>query len=124
MRVRLYRTFGFLFLAAGTAGVFLPLLPTTPFVLLAAACFARSSEKWHRWLLANGTFGPMIRDWESKRCVSWRVKAVAIASMLGVGGYSIFFVIDSLWFKVAGGALVLIGLVSVLMLRTCGKNNG
>jgi uncharacterized membrane protein YbaN (DUF454 family) len=40
--------------------VVLPLLPATPFVLLAAACFARSSEKWHRWLLASATFGPMI----------------------------------------------------------------
>ena len=123
MRIRLYRTFGFLFLAVGTAGVFLPLLPTTPFVLLAAACFARSSQKWHRWILANGTFGPMIRDWERKRCVSRRIKAVAIGSMLIVGGYSVFFIVELTWMKVTGGALVLIGLVSVLMLRTCGNNS-
>jgi uncharacterized membrane protein YbaN (DUF454 family) len=93
-------------------------------VLLAAACFARSSEKWHRWLLANGTFGPMIRDWERKRCVSRRVKAVAIGSMLVVGGYSVLFMVESTWMKVTGGALVLIGLASVLMLRTCGNDSG
>jgi hypothetical protein len=124
VRLRLYRTFGFLFLAVGTVGVFLPLLPTTPFVLLSAACFARSSEKWHRWLLANGTFGPMIRDWESKRCVSRRVKAVAIGSMLGVGGYSVLFVVEMFWLKLAGSVLVLAGLVSVLMLRTCKDKAG
>jgi len=124
VKIKLYRTFGFLFLAVGTAGIFLPLLPTTPFVLLAAALFARSSEKWHRWILANGTFGPMIRDWERKRCVSCRVKAVAIASMLGVGGYSVFFVVESVAIRVIGGALVAVGMVTVLMLQTCGKNGG
>jgi uncharacterized membrane protein YbaN (DUF454 family) len=122
--VNLFRLLGFLFLGAGILGIFLPLLPATPFVLLAAACFARSSEKWHQWMLANGTFGPMIRNWDQDRCVSCRVKIIAIASMVGVGGYSVFFAVESVGLKVLGGILVGIGLVTVTLLQTCGDKAG
>jgi uncharacterized membrane protein YbaN (DUF454 family) len=99
--------------------VFLPLLPTTPFVLLAAACFAQSSERMHRWILANETFGPMVRDWEQKRCVTCRVKAIAIASMALVGGVSLFLVLETAAWRLAGAALLLIGSLVVLRLKTC-----
>ena len=114
------RLFGFVFLALALVGVFLPLLPTTPFVLLAAACFAQSSERMHRWILANETFGPMVRDWEQKRCVSCRVKVIAIASMVVVGGFSIFLVLDTMAWRLVGGALLLTGSLVVLGLKTCG----
>ena len=115
------RLLGFLFLGLALLGVFLPLLPTTPFVLVAAACFAQSSERMHRWILANHTFGPMVRDWEDKRCVSCRVKAIAITSMLLVGGLSIFVMLDNFWWRVAGVMLVLAGSVTVSLLQTCKK---
>lgn len=114
------RLLGFAFLGLGLVGVFLPLLPTTPFVLLAAACFAQSSERMHRWILANETFGPMVRDWEQKRCVSCRVKVIAIASMVVVGGLSIFLALDTMTWRLAGGALLLTGSLVVLGLKTCG----
>lgn len=114
-----FRALGLLFLGLGVVGVFLPLLPATPFVLLAAACFARSSEKWHRWILANNTFGPMIRNWEQNRCISLRVKAIAIASMVFVGGYSIFFAVESNALKIAGAVFVTLGLITVIMIKTC-----
>ena len=117
--MNLFRACGFLFLGIGVVGVFLPLLPATPFVLLAAACFARSSEKWHRWLLANPTFGPMIRNWEQNRCISRKVKSIAIISMVIVGGYSVFFAVESVTLKIAGGFFVLLGLVTVSLIRTC-----
>ena len=113
------RLLGFIFLGLAVVGVFLPLLPTTPFVLLAAGCFAQSSERMHRWILANETFGPMVRAWEEKRCVSCRVKAVAIGSMALVGGFSVFFMLESLPLQLAGGALLLLGAVVVAALRTC-----
>jgi uncharacterized membrane protein YbaN (DUF454 family) len=61
-----YKVLGFFFVGLGILGLFLPLLPTTVFLLLAAGCFARSSDKWHRWLLSNRTFGPIINDWNEK----------------------------------------------------------
>lgn len=115
----LIRVLGFVFLGLGLVGVFLPLLPTTPFVLLAAACFAQSSERMHRWIMANPTFGPMVRDWERRRCVSCRVKAIAIASMAVVGGMSVFLALDTLAWRLAGSALLLTGSLFVLGLKTC-----
>jgi len=62
----------------GVIGAFLPILPTTPFILLAAWCFARSSERFHGWLLANRHFGPMISAWESGRGLSRRIRTRAL----------------------------------------------
>ncbi len=114
-----YRILGFVLLALAIVGVVLPLLPTTPLVIAAAACFARSSEKWHRWLLANPTFGPMIGRWEEQRCLSRRVKAIALASMLGVGGFSIIQMVDVPGLRIAGAVLLAVGALVVLRLPTC-----
>ena len=118
--MNIFRLLGFLFVGIAALGVILPLLPTTPFVLLAAACFARSSEKWHRWMLANDTFGPMIRNWEKNRCISCRVKLIAIASMVFVGGYSVFYAVESTQVRLVGGFFLLLGLITVSVIRTCG----
>lgn len=115
----IFRGLGFLFLALGAIGIFLPLLPTTPLVLLATACFARSSERWHQWILRNPTFGPMVRNWEQQRCVSRRVKWIAYGSMAVVGGYSVLFAVEPMWAKAGGGLLIAIGLVTVSRLDTC-----
>lgn len=122
--MNLFRLFGFVFLGLGALGILLPLLPTTPFVLLSAACFARSSERWHRWLLANETFGPMIRNWEEKRCISCRVKTIGILTMVLVGGYSIFFAVESNGLRIAGGVLMLTGLTFILLINTCKEKTG
>ena len=115
-----YKAFGFLFLALALAGIFLPLLPTTPFVIVAAACFARSSEKWHQWLLGNATFGPMIQRWEQQRCITARVKIIALVSMLGVGGFSLLNLIETRGLRLAGVALLVLGAIVVLRIPTCG----
>ena len=120
----LFRVSGFLFLAIAVLGIFLPLLPTTPFALLAAACFARSSEKWHRWMQANATFGPMIRNWERERCITCRVKFVAILSMCLMGGISIAFGVESTGARIAGGILVLVGFITVNSIATCKQQAG
>ena len=122
--MNLFRLFGFVFLGLGALGIVLPLLPTTPFVLLSAACFARSSERWHRWLLANETFGPMIRNWEDNRCISCRVKTIGILTMVLVGGYSIVFAVESNGLKIAGGVLILTGLTFILLIKTCKEKAG
>ncbi len=71
-------------LALGAVGVILPLLPTTPFVLLAAFAFARGSPRLRGWLTGNRIFGPIIADWEARGVVAPRYKAMACTAMCAV----------------------------------------
>lgn len=73
--------FGALSLALGTLGIFLPLLPTVPLVLLAAFCFARSSPKLHNWLVSHRVFGPQIKDWNDHGAIHPRAKKMASATI-------------------------------------------
>ena len=89
---------GIVSLALGGLGIFLPLLPTTPFVLVAAFAFANSSEKLHRWLLDHNVFGPLIDNWRRHRAISPSAKAMSVLSMLAILAIS--------WF--AGFAMIVI----------------
>ncbi|MDQ0317637.1 YbaN family protein [Amorphus orientalis] len=80
---------GYLLLALAFAGVVLPVLPTTPFVLAAAACFARSSPRLEAWLLAHPQLGPALVDWRAHGAIPSRAKRFAYAGM--TAGYAIFF---------------------------------
>jgi hypothetical protein len=95
----LYAAAGFVFLALGVLGVFLPLLPTTPFVLLAAACFIRSSRRLHAWLLGTRLFGPLIHEWEQHHSIPYRTKIYAIVLMTATFTASIVFFVRPPWLK-------------------------
>lgn len=69
---------GWLCVGLGALGVVLPVLPTTPFMLLAAFCFARTSPRFHRWLLSSKLFGPLIDNWQRERYIEKRSKRVAL----------------------------------------------
>ena len=73
----LWRAAGLLSLATGAVGVFLPLLPTVPFVILAAFCFARGNPVWEARLLAHPRFGPHIAAWRTKGAISRKGKVAA-----------------------------------------------
>jgi uncharacterized membrane protein YbaN (DUF454 family) len=92
---------GTLSLIIGGVGIVLPLLPTTPFLLLAAACYARSSERWYRWLLTNRWFGSYIRNWHEGRGIPMRAKALSILFLILTIGYSAAVVVPFFIGKVA-----------------------
>ena len=91
---------GWLFVALGVLGVFLPLLPTTPFLLLAAGCFARSSPKFHAWLMNEPRLGPYLRMWSEGRGIPRRAKILAITMMAATMGPTIVFVVPIVAVKV------------------------
>ncbi|HMV71195.1 MAG TPA: YbaN family protein [Pseudomonadales bacterium] len=99
---------GMIALGLGIAGVVLPVLPTTPFVLLAAACFARGSQRFHDWLLAHPLFGPIIIEWNEYGSIPWRTKIVAIVLMSTTLTVSIVFFIEPRWLQ---AALALLGML-------------
>lgn len=82
---------GLLSLAAGIVGIVLPLLPTTPFLLLAAFCFARGSKRLHDWLVHHPRLGPPIHDWQKHGAISRRAKQLALLSIAAVLALSYLF---------------------------------
>ena len=87
---------GCLAVALGILGIFLPLLPTTPFLLLASACFARGSTRLHNWLQTNKVFGKYLRDYENGKGIPLRGKVWVLIFMWGSMSYSIWRLHDRL----------------------------
>lgn len=113
---------GWLAVALGMLGVVLPLLPTTPFFLLAAGCFARASQRARRWLLSLPVFGPAVADYQAGRGVALSIRLRAIALVwVGIGASVLWFV-QGLALR---GMLLLIALaVSLFLLSLRGPRKG
>lgn len=108
---------GFICLGLAILGVILPVMPTTCFVLMAAACFAKSSPRFYNWLLNSALFGPMIRNWQNTRSMPKRAKIMAIGTIIMSGGISIYL-ISSANIQALVIALLLIPIAIILKVRT------
>lgn len=106
---------GFASLGLGALGVLLPLLPTTPFILLAAFAFANSSEKMHQWLLDHNVFGPLIDDWRRYGSIRRSAKVATVISMVALLAIS-WWLNAPTWIIVAQ-ALVLSGVLTFILSR-------
>lgn len=95
-------TLGWVALMLGAIGVVLPLLPTTPFIILAAFAFGRSSRRLQNWLENNRTFGPIIAEWRTNGAIAPRYKAIAIMMMLAAFSASIAMDIAALVLIIQG----------------------
>ena len=84
---------GTIFVGLGIIGIFLPILPTTPFLLLAAACYARSSKKFYYWLITNKWFGAYIKNYQEGKGIPLKVKIFTISLLWITILFSIFFII-------------------------------
>ncbi|MGM0401714.1 MAG: YbaN family protein [Chloroflexota bacterium] len=112
---------GLLSLGLGILGIFLPLLPTTPFLLLAAGCFMRSSERLYRWLITHRWFGPYIRNYREHGAITRRAKIGTLALLWGTIGYTALGVLSSLPLRVLL-FLVAVGVTAhVLHMKTLTK---
>ncbi|MBE0638543.1 MAG: YbaN family protein [Bacteroidales bacterium] len=111
-------TGGVVSLALGLIGIPVPMLPTTPFLLLSAYLFARSSQRLYKWLIYHRYFGKYIRDYREKRGVPMKVKIGSIALLWATILFSAFWVVDLVWVRLLL-IVVAIGVTShILCLKT------
>ena len=109
---------GTIFVGLGTLGIFLPILPTTPFLLLAAACYARSSKRFYDRLINNKWFGAYIKNYREGKGIPLKVKVYTISLLWITILFSAFFFISIFWVRVV---LILIAIgvtVHVLIIKT------
>jgi len=107
---------GTLCLAIGVIGMFLPVLPTTPLLLLAAYCYARSSQRFYDWLMTNRWFGEYIRNYREGRGIPLKQKVLTITLLWVTIGYAAGFVVPVWWVR-----LILVGIaagVTIHLIRT------
>jgi len=90
---------GTLCVALGVLGMFLPVLPTTPFLLLAAICYARSSKRFYNWLITNRWCGEYIRNYREGRGITLKHKVLTISLLWLMIGYAAWFVVSLWWVK-------------------------
>jgi uncharacterized membrane protein YbaN (DUF454 family) len=103
---------GTLFVALGVVGMVIPVLPTTPFLLLAAVCYARSSKRFYNWLMTNRWFGEYIRNYREGRGITLRHKLLALSLLWLTIIYSAGFVVSLWWVK-----LILLGIATGVTLH-------
>lgn len=108
---------GFVFVALGGVGLVLPVMPTTPFLLVAAACFARSSPRFYDWLLDVHVFGSLIRNWQETRSIPKQAKLLAITAIVVVGGSSVIFFIETTLLKIFIIAILLLHVVFIASIK-------
>ena len=109
---------GSLALLLGTLGIFLPVLPTTPFYLLTAWCYLKSSDRLYRKVMDNRFFGNIVRNYYEKRAVSRRTKVISISTTLLTIGISIA-VVNVTWIRILLAAIALGVTVHLLSMKNC-----
>jgi uncharacterized protein len=91
---------GTFFVGVGIAGIFIPVLPTTPFLLISAALYARSSTRFYNWLINNRIFGKFIKDYREGKGIPLRLKIITITLLWITISCSATFAIDMLWVRI------------------------
>jgi uncharacterized membrane protein YbaN (DUF454 family) len=114
----IYNIIGTVSLVFAFIGIVLPIIPTTPFVLLSAACYYKGSERLHGWLSRNEVFGPIIRDYEEHRGMRKATKVKALTVMWAAVLASALLILDTLTMRALVLLIAVIGTVSMLRIKT------
>ena len=115
-------TAGTFFIGVGIVGIFIPILPTTPFLLISAALYARSSKRFYNWLINNKIFGRYIKNYREGKGIPLKLKIITIALLWITIGCSAIFAIDIFWVRVI---LVIIAIgvtVHIIRIRPIDKS--
>ena len=104
---------GCLFVGLGAIGAVVPGMPTTVFLVLAAACFIRSSQRLYDWLISNKTFGPYLKDYREGKGIPRRAKVLALSMIVIFVSFAVFYAIEVTQIKILVGFIGLIGFLFV-----------
>jgi uncharacterized membrane protein YbaN (DUF454 family) len=118
----LFNLAGTFFLGLGAIGIVVPILPTTPFLLLAVACYYKGSRRLHYWILNNKWFGTYLRNYKEGKGLSFFHKVVSITFLWITIGYSIFYVLDWLLGQIVLTLIAVAVSIHILMLPTFKKS--
>jgi len=110
---------GTIFLGLGLIGIVLPLLPTTPFLLLAAACYARGSQKFYTWLTSNKYFGVYIKNYREGKGIPLKIKVVSILFLWTAILSSAFFIVSILFVQIILITIAIGVTIHILSIKTC-----
>jgi len=108
-------------LTLGVVGIFLPVLPTTPFLLLSAACFLKSSDKLYSWLIHHKLFGNYIQSYLKYKAISLRAKIISITALWIAIGSTIIFFIDTLYIRIVLAFIAVGVTVYLIKIKTLTK---
>lgn len=117
MKNSFFLVIGFMSLGIGMLGMFLPVLPTTPFLLLASALFLRGSDKWANWLYNHKIFGTPVRNYMEHKSVDKRSKIAAMA-LLWTTILITVWIVDMIWLKIILSAIATAVSIHILNLKT------
>ncbi|MDD2284219.1 MAG: YbaN family protein [Paludibacter sp.] len=109
---------GFISVGLGILGMFLPVLPTTPFLLLAATCFARSSEKFYRWLLNNKWFGNYIKNYREGKGIPLKIKIMTLSFLWATILTSAIFFLDNIYLRILLIAIAVGVTIHISLIKT------
>lgn len=109
---------GFLAVGLGILGMFLPVLPTTPFLLLAAACFAKSSKRFYHWLLNNKWFGSYIKNYREGKGIPLKIKVLSMGFMWATILTSSIFFVENIYFRILLIAIAVGVTIHISLIKT------
>mgnify|MGYP000912434926 CR=1 FL=1 len=108
---------GFISVGLGVLGIFLPVLPTTPFLLLAATCFSRSSERFYKWLFSNKVFGKYLNDYKNKKGLPVKIKIYTISLLWISILYTVIFIIPLMFVKLLLLVIAIVVTIHIILVK-------